>query len=55
MKRILEHITYLIIGVLIASVAYLIGNAGRSLEAQDNVARFDTIECSEIIVKSESK
>ena len=51
MKRILERITYLIIGLLIASVAYLVGNADRGVAAQDNVTRFDTIECSEIILK----
>ncbi|MCY3739859.1 MAG: hypothetical protein OXH00_02430 [Candidatus Poribacteria bacterium] len=52
MKRILERITYLVIGLLIASVAYLVGNADREVAAQDNVTRFDTIECSEIILKN---
>ena len=52
MKRILERITYLVIGLLIASLAYFLGNAERAVEAQDNVTRFDTIECSEIILKN---
>ncbi len=37
MKRILERITYLIIGLLIASVAYLVGNADRGVAAQELV------------------
>ena len=52
MKRIFERITYMVIGLLIASIAYLVGNADRGVEAQDNVTRFDTIECSEIILKN---
>lgn len=52
MKRILERITYLVIGLLIASLAYFVGNAERAVEAQENVTRFDTIECSEIILRN---
>lgn len=52
MKRTLERIAYMVIGLLIASLAYIVGNADRGVEAQDNVTRFDIIECSEIILKN---
>ena len=55
MKRIIERSTFMLIGALIASIAYFIGNADRGAEAQDGITRFDKIECSELIVSGRSQ
>ncbi|MDE0425389.1 MAG: hypothetical protein OXN25_11010 [Candidatus Poribacteria bacterium] len=60
MNRILERITFMVIGALIASITYLVGNADRGAEAQEGVVRvkqitrFDRIEVSEIVLKNEN-
>ena len=53
MNRILERSMFLIIGALIATVAYLIGNADRDADAQDEFARFDKIICRGIFLTNE--
>lgn len=55
MKRIVERSTFMLIGALIASIAYFIGNADRGVEAQDGITRFDKIECNELIVSGRSQ
>lgn len=60
MNRTLERTTFMVTGALIASIAYFIGNADRSAEAQEGVARvekitqFDRIEVSEIVLKNKN-
>ena len=53
MKRTLERSIFMIIGALIASIAYVIGNADRGAEAQDRSKIpkvFDTIWCRSLVV-----
>lgn len=54
MKRLLERTTFMIIGALIAGVAYLAGNADRGAEAQDGITIFEQIACKKLIVKEDS-
>ena len=55
MKRIVEKSTFMLIGALIASIAYFIGNADRGAEAQDGITRFHKIECSELVVSGRAQ
>ena len=55
MKRIVERSTFMLIGALIASIAYFIGNVDRGVEAQDGITRFDKIECNELMVSGRSQ
>lgn len=55
MKLLLERSIFMLIGALIASIAYFIGNADRSAVAQDGFTRFDKIECSELMVNGKSQ
>lgn len=55
MKRIVERSTFMLIGALIASIAYFIGNADRGVEAQDGITRFDKIECNQLVVSGRSQ
>ena len=52
MKRTLERATFMIIGALIACIAYFIGNIEYDVEAQDTdrLEVFDTIICRTLIV-----
>ncbi|MXZ00596.1 hypothetical protein F4Y93_08110 [Candidatus Poribacteria bacterium] len=53
MKRTLERVTFMIIGALIACIAYFIGNTEYDVEAQDTdrLEVFDTIICRSLIVQ----
>ena len=69
MKRTLERTTFMLIGALIASIAYFVGNADRGADAQlsdsdlsvlrrgarvfEGVTMFDTIFCDSIFVKGD--
>lgn len=55
MKQRIERSTFMLIGVLIASIAYFIGNADRGAEAQDGITRFDKIECNELMVSGRAQ
>ena len=51
MKRTLERIAFMIVGALIAFIAYFIGNMDRSAEAQEVDAKFDKIICDHIFAR----
>lgn len=46
----LRYIGTLIIGGLLVSVGYVIGNSATGVNAQDSITRFDTIQCKGLIV-----
>ena len=45
-----RYVVTLIIGGLLVSIGYLIGNSAPGVEAQDDITRFDTITCKKLIV-----
>ena len=45
MKFTLERVTFMIIGALIASIAYFIGSTNPGVEAENRVTTFDKIMC----------
>jgi hypothetical protein len=45
-----RYVVTLIIGGLLVSLGYLIGDSAPSVEAQDGITRFDTIQCNGLIV-----
>ena len=51
MKRTLERITFMIVGALIAFVAYSIGNMDGGAEAQEGGTKFDRIVCDRIFAR----
>ena len=57
MKRTLERSAFMLIGALIATIAYLLGNSDRAAEAQRYHARedkaFDEVYCRRLSVRGE--
>ncbi len=51
MKRTLERTIFMLIGALIASIAYFIGNMDRRAEAQEVEVKFDKIICDRIFAR----
>lgn len=45
-----KYVATLIIGGLLVSTGYLIGNSAPDVVAQDDITRFDTITCKKLIV-----
>ena len=55
MKRTLERTTFMLIGALIATIAYLVGNADRGAEARSDrrfygITEMDELHCKKLIV-----
>lgn len=51
MKRVIERITFIFVGFLIATVSYIVGNHQQNVDAQDvhlGVTMFEEIQCRKL-------